>query len=364
MKQKTLGIAVVGYGGMGGWHTGTIRKLPELILCGIYDIDPARSEAAGREGISAYASLEELLADPAVHVVTIATPNDTHLPIARKAMQAGKHVVCEKPVALNSGELAEMIDCAGQCGVLFTVHQNRRWDEDFLIAKRLYEEGTLGQLFGIESRVHGSRGIPGDWRGKKEHGGGMVLDWGVHLIDQLLMMVCDRRLESVFAQLSHVTNEVVDDGFRALLQFSGGLTALLEVGTSNFTSLPRWYILGQNGTAVIRDWDLSGEVVMVSDWEKRDAVPVVTAAGLTKTMAPRTEETIRTYPLPAVQWDILDYYRNVRAAVFEGAALAVQPAEAMRVMRVMETIFASAQHNQTVYFEDDVALPAPVAIHA
>ena len=79
-------------------------------------------------------------------------------------MNAGKHVVCEKPAALDSRQFAEMLACAEKNGVLFTVHQNRRWDEDFLAVKEIYDKNTLGAVFNIESRVHGSRGIPGDYR--------------------------------------------------------------------------------------------------------------------------------------------------------------------------------------------------------
>ena len=350
MNKSRTGLALIGYGGMGSWHADKTKLIEEIHLCGVYDIDPKRCALAQENGFSVYPSREALLADPAVQAVTIATPNDTHLPIALAAVEAGKNVICEKPVALSSGELKQMMAKAEEKNVLFTVHQNRRWDEDFLVVKRLYDEGTLGPVFNIESRVHGSRGIPGDWRNTKEHGGGMVLDWGVHMLDQIMQMLSDRKLETVWAQLSHVTNEAVDDGFRAILGFSGGLSCLVEVGTSNFISLPRWYVQGENGSAIVKDWDLSGEVVMVSDWEKRDAVPVVTAAGLTKTMAPRTEETIKRYPLPAVKADICDYYRNIAAAVQGEAELIVRPAQALLVMRVMEAIFASAEKGEAIQF--------------
>ena len=349
--EKKLGIALIGYGGMGNWHVQTLSGIEEVKLCGIWDIDPARREAASEIGLHVYASQQELLEDIAVEAVTIATPNDTHLPIALAAIGAGKHVICEKPVALNSNELEQMVNCAKERGVLFTVHQNRRWDEDYLIIKQLYDQNTLGRIFHMESRVHGSRGIPGDWRNQKQHGGGMVLDWGVHLLDQMNMMLGRRKPVSVYAQLTNVTNEAVDDGFRALFQFEDQVTFLVEVGTSNFISMPRWYVQGENGTAVIHDWALKGEIVMVSDWEKRDAVPVVTAAGLTKTMAPRTEETVKKYPLPEVRSDIRDFYRNIHASIHEGAQLFISAEEVMEVMHIMEAIFRSAQENCVVYFE-------------
>ncbi|HJA93099.1 MAG TPA: Gfo/Idh/MocA family oxidoreductase [Candidatus Eisenbergiella merdipullorum] len=340
-------IAVIGYGGMGGWHCNLIQRIEELELAGIYDILEERREAARQNGIFAYESLEELLSDKSVQLVTVAIPNQLHKPICIQAMQAGKNVVCEKPVALNHEELQEMIDASKENGVVFTVHQNRRWDEDFRAIKKVYDENMLGRVFRIESRVHGSRGIPGDWRNKKECGGGMILDWGVHLFDQIMQMI-PRKLISIYAELSYVTNEACEDGFTVTMKFEGDLTVVVEVGTSNFISLPRWYMLGENGSAMISDWSDRGKIVMVSDWQKRDAVPVVTAAGLTKTMAPRTEETIKTYPMPEVKSDIRDFYRNVVNTINGESELLVKHEEVMRVMKFMEAVFESGEENTVI----------------
>ena len=340
--------ALIGYGGMGRWHVEKLRTLPEFEIAGVYDILPERREAAVKDGLTAYDSLESLLADASVELVTIATPNDLHRPIGIQAMAAGKHVISEKPVTLSSRDLQAMIDASRKYGRIFSVHQNRRWDEDFLIIKQIYDQNSLGRVFNIESRVHGSRGVPGDWRNTWLQGGGMILDWGVHMLDQLLMLV-DEPVVSTFCTVSHVTNDEVDDGFKAIITFGSGLTAQVEVGTSNFINLPRWYMQGENGTAVIHDWALSGEIVKVSDWEKRDAVPVVTAAGLTKTMAPRTEETIQRYPLPKVESDVRDYYRNIARAIRGEEEQLVTHAQMMRVMRLMEACFKSAGENAVVH---------------
>lgn len=340
--------ALIGYGGMGRWHVEKLRTLPEFEIAGVYDILPERREAAVKDGLTAYDSLESLLADASVELVTIATPNDLHRPIAIQAMAAGKHVISEKPVTLSSRDLQAMIDASRKYSRIFSVHQNRRWDEDFLIIKQIYEQNSLGRVFNIESRVHGSRGVPGDWRNTWLQGGGMILDWGVHMLDQLLMLV-DEPVVSTFCTVSHVTNDEVDDGFKAIITFGNGLTAQVEVGTSNFINLPRWYMQGENGTAVIHDWALNGEIVKVSDWEKRDAVPVVTAAGLTKTMAPRTEETIQRYPLPKVTSDVRDYYRNIARAIRGEEKQLVTHAQMMRVMRLMEACFKSAGENAVVH---------------
>ncbi len=347
MCESRTRVAIVGFGGMGNWHAKRICTLDCLELAGVYDIRQERITFAQEMKYHTYASFEEVLADKTVKIVTVATPNHLHKEICIALMASGKNVICEKPVALNSKELQEMIDASHQYGVIFTVHQNRRWDQDFLIVKKLLEENTLGPVFRIESRVHGSRGIPGDWRKCKEYGGGMLLDWGVHLLDQILLMIPSKLL-SIYAQLSHVTNEECDDGYTIQLNFENDVMVEVQSGTSNFVSLPRWYVLGVNGTCVIDDFKLNGKIVMVTDWEKRDAVPVVTAAGLTKTMAPRTSETLREYPLPEIESDVRDFYRNLINVIEGKAEQIVTHDQVMRVMLLMEAAMKSAETNSVV----------------
>lgn len=354
MINGKFGFAVIGYGGMGSWHTRKVKNemgdYAELV--GIYDIDPARNKVAEENGIHAFASREELLADERIDLVTVATPNDYHKEIVMAALRAGNNVISEKPVTICSADLEEMIACANECGKLFTVHQNRRWDEDYLTMKKLLDDGTLGKVFRIESRVQGSRGIPGDWRNQKQHGGGMVFDWGIHLLDQALMMTLPRKLKTVYAELTNVTNENCDDGFRATLIFDDGLSFYVEVTTSNFISLPLWYMLGENGTSVIDDWDCSGKTVMVSDWENRDAVPIVAGAGITKTMAPRTDDTIKEYPLDVQKADWGEYYKNVFAYLRGEEPIIVTHDQQRRLLKLVEAIFESGKENKVVEFND------------
>ncbi len=351
MKDGNFCLAIVGFGGMGNWHRELIESgIENLTVSGVFDIKQERLDYARKNNLHTYSSFEEVLGDEAVDIILCATPNDSHKEIAIRGLRAGKNVVSEKPVTLNSADLQEIIDVANETKKLFVVHQNRRWDEDFLTMKKVYDEGLLGDVFNIESRVHGSRGIPGDWRGKKEHGGGMVLDWGVHIIDQILLMVKEK-IKSIYCTLDNITNCEVDDGFRIVLTFESGKKALLEVGTSNFIELPRWYMLGENGTAIINDWKLNGKIVRITNWDKNDAVPVKTAAGLTKTMAPRTEETIATEELPKVKTDIKNFYRNVMDNISGKAEILIKHDELMRVMKLMEAAFKSAETNSIVEFE-------------
>lgn len=372
-------IAIVGCGGMGGGHAVAIAsgtgnaiwagvpgqkegKLqptdtdigPLLSLAGICDIDPARVAWARERGYRIYDTYQDILDDPDVDIVLIATPNHLHREEAISAMRAGKHVLCEKPVMMDSHELEEVLAVAAETGKVFYPRQNRRWDKDFLIAKKIFEDGTLGRVFNIECRVQGSRGIPGDWRAKKEFGGGMMLDWGVHLLDRLLVMVPEK-VTRVFCDLTHVLTGEVDDGFKMHLTFESGLTAVLEVGTCHFAALPLWFLAGSQGTAVIDNWDCTGRVVRLHSWEDKDAKPILAGAGLTKTMAPRGDSSVETLPLPQVDFDNNELYLNLVDAIDGRAPQIVTGEHALRVMRLMEAAVRSAETHAVVEFEP--ALP-------
>ena len=312
--MKKMRTAVVGYGGMGGWHVEHLLKSDVCELAGVYDIRKERNELAESRGIHAYKSYRELLADETVELVTVAIPNDSHEQVVLDALNAGKNVICEKPVALSMESLNRMIDAAEKNGVHFSTHQNRRWDVDFLAMKQIHDSGEIGKVINLESRVHGSRGIPSDWRGEKSHGGGMMYDWGIHLIDQVLM-IFGWDVKSVYCVCDHITNQEVDDGFRLEMLFKNGQRANVELGTYNFIAMPRFYMRAEKGTALITDWKEEAQVVKCKHWHENDVLPVKTAAGLTKTMAPRDEVTTDTYRVARPQSDVHDYYRHFVGAI-------------------------------------------------
>ena len=127
-------LAVIGYGGMGGWHCANVaEKLPQIAVKGVWDVREEAREKAAASGLFAYASLEELLADGEVDLVTVATPNNFHRELVVACLRAGKNVVCEKPAAMNAAELEEMIEASRESGRVFSVHQNRRLDRDYRI---------------------------------------------------------------------------------------------------------------------------------------------------------------------------------------------------------------------------------------
>lgn len=344
-------VAIVGFGGMGGWHSDYILGSDVVNLSGVFDIRPERMELARQKGISVYESFETVLDDPSVDIVLCATPNDVHPEIVIRALRAGKHAISEKPVCIGSKALGEMIAASEESGKLFTVHQNRRWDGDFLAMEKVYLSGILGDVFNIESRVQGSHGIPGDWRGQKQHGGGMMLDWGVHLIDQAFRMIEEKAVK-IYARMDHITNYEVDDGFKMEILFESGKRYFIEVGTSNFITLPRWYMQGENGTALIPHWKVSeGQIVCCENWKQENVVPVKTAAGLTKTMAPRDKDTVRTHQMEDVDSDVHDFYRNFCRAIDGAEPQLITHPQMMRVMKAMEAAFESDRIGAPVNFE-------------
>lgn len=335
--------AIIGYGGMGAWHHDSIKeKVPGIEVIGAYDVRPEALEKAASKGLRIYTALEELLADKDIDLVTVATPNNFHKDLVIRCLESGKHVVCEKPVAMNAAELTAMMATSERTGRLFSIHQNRRWDKDYAIIKKLVREHTLGKPYFIESRVQGSGGGMHGWRGHKINGGGMLYDWGVHLLDQLLDMI-DSPVVSVTAHLASLFSDEIDDNAKVLLRFENGVSALCVMETNCFIPLPRWHMCCENGTVVVEGWSAKGEIVQLAEGGKMEWTDeiVYTEAGPTRTMAPRPVNTTKRSPLPEVHTDWSDYYNNI-VAVLEGREeLIVKPVQALRVMQVIDLAFES-----------------------
>ncbi len=351
MKDKYL-LGIIGFGGMAGNHYKQLTKgNTKVSIKGVFDIDPKRLDAAREKGLVAYSSREELLSDPEIDIVLVAATNDVHKEIAIDALRHGKHVICEKPATMTSDELVEVMEEAKKCGKVFTIDQNRRTNRDFVLMRRQVESGIIGKPYVIESRVEGSRGVPAGWRTIREKGGGMMLDWGVHLIDQIMYMV-DEPVINVFCKMYSVNYSDVEDNFRLTMTFESGLTAHIEVSTNNFINHPRWYVLCKDGTLQIDDWACGGKVVKCIEREDKWADEIKTVkAGPTKTMAPRSDGTTKTIELsePTDVVDNLDVvYKQFTDAIDGTAELTIKPEQALRVMKVMEAAFESDKTMQAI----------------
>ena len=351
--SKVYKLGIVGYGGMAEHHKVHLNDKNYNRVCvhGLYDINPTKKDEALSLGLKWYDTLDEILSDREIDIILVATTNEVHKDLSIAALKAGKHVICEKPVTISSSELSEIIEASEKYGKIFTIDQNRRTNKDFVLMKRTVEGGLIGKPYVIESRVEGSRGMPSGWRTKKELGGGMMLDWGVHLIDQLLYMI-NEKVTQVFCKMFSIDYPEVDDNFRLDITFESGLLAHIEVSTNNYITHPRWYVLGTEGTLQIDSWDCNGKVVRCIDKENEWSEEIFyTKAGPTKTMAPRNANSVETILLSEpndFENSITVVYDQFCDAIEGKAELTIKPEQAMRVMKVIEAAFKSHENCKVI----------------
>ena len=252
-------LGIIGFGGMGKWHAANAPRAGVEIIA-VCDNDPVKQQEAVEMGYKLYRTAEELVADPEINTVILTVPNYLHRDMCLLAAAAWKNVITEKPAAMTVAELDEMEAACRKAGVFFTSHQNRRWDRDMLTVKKAYDEGLLGNIFTIESRLHSGNGYMHEWHLYKKYGGGMIYDWGVHLIDQILFMMPDAKVKSVYADIKNVLHEEVDDYFKIILKMDNGVTAHIELSTYILKYQPRWLAAGDKGTMIVEDFGCHGSI--------------------------------------------------------------------------------------------------------
>jgi predicted dehydrogenase len=344
-------LGVIGYGGMGKWHAKNAPRAGVEIVA-VCDIEEKKIKQGREDGYVTYTSAEELLADEQVNTVILTVPNHLHKEMCIKAANAGKNVIAEKPAAMNVEELDEMEVSCKKAGVYFTVHQNRRWDKDMLTVKKACESGMLGNVFTIESKLHSGNGYMHEWHLYKKYGGGMIYDWGVHLIDQILFMMPDAKIKSIYADIKNVLHEEVDDYFKILLKLDNGVTAHIELSTYILNYQPRWLVGGDKGTLIIKDFGCEGMIYHTGEMlEKLPPQITETVAGPTRQFAPVPPGGIVTEPLPEVVTDWVDFYRNVDEVLNGKAEFKIKLPEVRRVLSVMEAARLSSQKGEAILFE-------------
>ncbi|MCL2841581.1 MAG: Gfo/Idh/MocA family oxidoreductase [Defluviitaleaceae bacterium] len=349
--EKRIQLGIIGYGGMGSLYA---RFLPSsaVNIVAATDTEPTRVQNARNAGLIGYDTVDELLADPNVNTVILSVPNHLHKEMCIKAAKAGKHVIDEKPSALTVAELDEMDKACKEAGVVFTVHQNRRWDKDMLTAKHAFDNGTVGNIFAIESRLHSGNGHMHDWHLIKEHGGGMMYDWGVHFIDQILFMMPNAKIKMLWADLKYVLHDDVDDYFKILMKMDNGITAHMELSTYMLAESPRWIVAGDKGTMVVKNFDCEGSIYTTNELlEKLPPQIAYTSSGPTRQFAPMSPDAIKQSPLPEVKAEWAEFFINVRDAIYDGAELKVKIPEVRRVLAVIEAVFKSAETGEAIGLE-------------
>ena len=328
---KEIHGAVIGYGGafnMGKGHLSGMEQagITPTAAC---DVDAARVEVAKTDfpGIRTYTSVEELLKDDGVDLITLITPHNTHAALAIQCLDAGKTVVCEKPMCLTAQEATDMIAAARRSGVMLSVFHNRRHDGDFQALKEaIVEKKLIGDVFSIQAGFAGY-GHPGHWwRSDKAISGGAFYDWGAHFLDWILNLMPGQKVESVFG-LFHkrvwhdVTNE---DHVEAILKVRQR-RARRRFLQPDFQPAHEPLAHPGDGGRHPRRRQRQGRL---------HAVP--SGGG--------DEPAGRTPPQRQTQWD--RYYKDLFAHLTEGAPLDVTPEQARRVIAIIEAAEKSAQSGQ------------------
>lgn len=357
MAQLKFGI--IGFGFMGQTHAETIGKLPYAELLAVCDTNQEQL-AQAKEGVEKHLLADDLLENDEISTVIIAVPNHLHLEMVKKAATAGKDIICEKPAAMNGQEFAEMQKAVADADVRFTIHHQRRFDKDYRIAKEVADTQTLGKIFTIRSSLFGFNGNMHDWHIYPEFGGGMLYDWGVHLLDQMLWMI-PGKLETVYANVQNVINKEVDDYFNIQLYFENGVNAQVELGTYYLNDAEgwferHWFLGGNKGSAVIDGFNPKGKITRTS--ELLQNVPgqiTMTAAGPTRSFGPPPAGRIVTVALPEVNVNHEMFFDNYIAFVNGEEELLVKPAEMLRLMKLLDAIRVSAEEHRSVAFEVETA---------
>lgn len=348
MAEMKLGI--VGFGFMGHCDADMMQTFEDIDLVAVADTNPEQLKDAPK-GVETYGSMDEMLKKADINVVMISTPNPSHLEMVKKAAEMGKHIICEKPAAMTVAEFDEMIEVAEKAGVIFTVHQQRRWDKDYRIMKEVYDRQLVGEMYVIKSQLYGVNGNMHDWHIYPEMGGGMLYDWGVHLIDQILDMV-DSKIDSLYADLRKVINEKVDDYFNILIKFKNEVTAEIELGTYYLTPKRAWFVGGNKGSAIIDGFAGEGSIVRTA--HLLENVPgriTMTAAGPTRSFGPPEPGLLVEEPLPKVNVDHRNYFEHFLKAFHGEEDIIVKPEQVRRVLCVMEAVRESARTGEAVRME-------------
>ncbi len=347
--MKPYRVGIIGFGSQGAHHAHQVEISEVFTLGGVTDISEPAKLSAEEKDIHFYRSVGAMLADPDIDLVIVATPNSSHNELSIEALRAGKHVICEKPAAGNVKELEEMIAVSEEMGKVLSIYQNRRWDGDYLTVRKIFESGRIGEISRIESRIHGSRGIPKTWMREGKYEGGVLWDWGAHVIDQLLALRPDKKVAYISATMSHMTDADVEDGFTALFIFEDGVEAILEVSTNNLIPLPRWYLTGKKGSALIKDWRSGAELATLVDEDREEVVAARIGTGITKMMVPRRPEEVHKSAFPVVETGAIDYYRNIAGVIDGTEEPYVKLSESLRVLRLMEAVKRAALSHETVW---------------
>jgi scyllo-inositol 2-dehydrogenase (NADP+) len=253
-----INVGIIGFGRIGAEHSAWLGHTKTIRAAAVADATAARRDLAQQHGLRTFERFEALLEDRTIDAVLVATPTAMHFEHVSLALSAGKHVMVEKPMAMDFPQAQELANRAKNVRRVLSVFHNRRWDPDYLAVRAAVASAALGKLINVESRLGQFASCVGPaaeeyrpgWRNEGAFGGGGLYDWGSHFVDQLWRLLWPARPLRVFAQLrGNVWSSDCDDFARVLIDFDDGAAGLVEINTTTAAPLPRWHLDGTNGSA-------------------------------------------------------------------------------------------------------------------
>ncbi len=332
--------------GLGRWsdmfHLKLLSDSPDYELVGVNDLSrSAVDRVSNHYNVKGYYTLEDALSDDQAELVVFCTPGAVHEANALAALEAGKHTLLEKPFCLSVEQAGGIAAAAEKSGKILSVMQNRRWDPDFILLRSIIENGMIGAVRVIRSCTFcgygyfaGSSDFQPDWRIKKSHGGGLLWDWGPHMIDQALLLTGKKPLSLYCSKLNGIVSEEVEDHFKLILNFPGELVCELESSWTSYLEDYRWFVIGDKGT-IRGGWDTEMTVH-------------TRVNGIPSTVIP--EEHQKPHSITEVVKGGAVYYEKLYRAIREGTPVPVSLDEAKAVVQVLECSEESAAADQVIKF--------------
>ncbi|WP_420139601.1 oxidoreductase [Sphingomonas sp.] len=340
----TIKVAVIGYGLAGAsFHAPLIAADPRF---GLARVVTSQADAVHRAFPDAVVSRDVAAAieDASVDLVVIATPNQTHVPFARQALDAGKHVVVDKPFAPDAAAGAALVALAHERARMLTVFHNRRWDSDFLTVSDLVASGRLGDIALAEFRWDRFRpAIKPGWKEEPGEGSGLLADLGPHLIDQALRLFGPP--EAIAGDIAcQRAGSRVDDYFEITLHY-GARRVILSAATLLAAPRPRFALHGTKGSFVKYGIDPQ-EAALRAGARPGDAGFGEETPDLHGVLT----DADGAHPMPSARGDWPSFYRAVADAILTGAAPPVDPMDAVRGLQIIAGARQSAHEGSRVRF--------------
>lgn len=365
MAPPPVRVGVIGYGLSAKiFHVPLLQALPHLYqLHAIVQRHPQPGNDAARDypAVEIFASAEDMLGAAAViNLVIVTTPPATHVPLCTLALEAGKHVVVEKPFAPTSREAQGLVDLAARRGCVLAVYQNRRWDADFVTLARLIRQDTFGRIAEFETRFdrhrpHTSSSSSAAWKAEALPGAGAIYDLGVHLLDQVVVLfgLPDRITAFVGFQRLPPGPEGAEDSCTVLCHYDRtGLLATIKAGVvSPEASQLRFWLRGSQGGFKKFHLDCQEDQLKAGLRPSKDVdfgVEPAERAGIMTTMSAErggfVEKTMVNDKAPTY----VEFYRLLAPALEGKAEAPVTGKEAEQVIRLIELAKVSSRRGCTI----------------